>query len=451
MERDRTSSNYSNDIIETYVQRLLAWEDTLTAETLNDLAAEAGLGPTEIAAVQEKAKAHLKRGLNYLEHDCVDDAIEELTQAAALAPLELDILKNLSQAYAQRYRQQQSAIDKEKCIATAKRCLEIAPDDRDAASLIKSVKTTDSQAYDVASTDNSSSVGLLANIFKHRFVVTCLVGAGLAASVFGYNTISDQFSAINGTSEIGDRPQIHRPQIRNSKNNNPATQAEVDIPVIFEHPGITLEPRLSRLSNYEDSSFNILQGVVKNDSDQEIDSLVLKVEYLDKDGNILDANSEEAVEDYTPPLRPGDSHAFDLIEELNPALVTLRLSIVTLDQLPAASSYTPARPIDYSWAFSQPLHLQFELGARAETVSTSYKTHVDADWAVVNTGETAIRELKFKVDFYDDGDRITRSKEIYAVLGGYAALLPSEIRPIRVFEEVPENYTRYTVEVLEAG
>ena len=55
MERDRTSSNYSNDIIETYVQRLLAWEDTLTAETLNDLAAEAGLGPTEIAAVQEKA------------------------------------------------------------------------------------------------------------------------------------------------------------------------------------------------------------------------------------------------------------------------------------------------------------------------------------------------------------------------------------------------------------
>lgn len=178
---------------------------------------------------------------------------------------------------------------------------------------------------------------------------------------------------------------------------------------------------------------------------------MLKVEYLDKDGNILAANSEEAVEDYTPPLRPGDSHAFDLIEELNPALVTLRLSIVTLDQLPAASSYTPARPIDYSWAFSQPLHLQFELGARAENVSTSYKTHFDADWAVVNTGETAIRELKFKVDFYDDRDRITSSKEIYAVLGGYAALLPSEIRPIRVFEEVPENYTRYTVEVLEAG
>ena len=451
MERDRTSSNYSNDIIETYIQRLLAWEDTLTAETLNDLAAEAGLGPTEIAAVQEKAKAHLKRGLNYLEHDCVDDAIEELTQATALAPLELDILKNLSQAYAQCYRQQQSATDKEKCIATAKRCLEIAPDDSDAASLIKSVKTTDSQAYDAASTDNSSSVGLLANIFKHRFVVTCLVGASLAASVFGYNTISDQFSDINGTSEIGDRPQIHRPQIRNSKNNNPATQAEVDIPVIFEHPGITLEPRLSRLSNYEDSSFYKLQGVVKNESDQEIDSLVLKVEYLDKDGNILAANSEEAVEDYTPPLRPGDSHAFDLIEELNPALVTLRLSIVTLDQLPAASSYTPARPIDYSWAFSQPLHLQFELGARAENVSTSYKTHFDADWAVVNTGETAIRELKFKVDFYDDRDRITSSKEIYAVLGGYAALLPSEIRPIRVFEEVPENYTRYTVEVLEAG
>lgn len=453
MQHNHNASAHSDSIIETYIQQLLAWEAPLTVETLNSLAEEVGLGPAEIAAIQKKAQAHFKRGSNYLNRDYVDDAIEELTQATALAPLELDILQTLSTAYAQRYQQQKSATDKAQCIAIAKRCLEISPEDSSAIALIHSLKTTASKPHILALTDGLSPSSLLAGLSKYRLAATCSAVTGLSVMAIGYNLMPTQFNtgepgvAPSNSTELAQKGPADK---NKSEGNTSSTQAEVDIPVTFDHPGITIEPRLSRLDNYEETSFYKLQGVVKNEGTQELDSLVIKVEYLDKDGTILATDSEEAVEDFTPTIRPGDSHTFDLIEELSPALATLRLSVTTIDQLPAASSYTPAPPIDYTWGFSQPAQIQFELGARTENVSTSYTTHFDADWVVINTGETAIRELKFQVDFYDESNNITSSKEVYAVLNSYAALLPTEKRPFRVFEEVPEDYARYTVEVLEA-
>ena len=71
-------------VIETYIQRLLDWEAPITADSLNALAAEVGLGPDDIAAVKQKAQDHLERGRNYLDFNCPDEAIEELTQASAL-------------------------------------------------------------------------------------------------------------------------------------------------------------------------------------------------------------------------------------------------------------------------------------------------------------------------------------------------------------------------------
>lgn len=96
------SSGASDRIIETYVQRLLAWEAPLTSETLTSLATDVGLSEADIEAVERQAQAHLARGRNYLSVDCLDDAIEELTQATTLSPLNLDAIHSLSEAYRDR-------------------------------------------------------------------------------------------------------------------------------------------------------------------------------------------------------------------------------------------------------------------------------------------------------------------------------------------------------------
>ncbi|MEO0739933.1 MAG: hypothetical protein AAFZ35_24365, partial [Cyanobacteria bacterium J06649_12] len=127
--------------IETYIERLLAWKDPITAQTLDQLATEIGLSPDDMAAIHKQAQDHLSRGKNYIGFDCFDEAIEELTQAASLDPLNLEILQTLAAAHEGRYQKNKKTADKTAAIQTAKRCLDVALDDVTATKLIASLDT----------------------------------------------------------------------------------------------------------------------------------------------------------------------------------------------------------------------------------------------------------------------------------------------------------------------
>ena len=212
-----------------------------------------------------------------------------------------------------------------------------------------------------------------------------------------------------------------------------------------------IDPRLSRLNNYTDSSFYTLNGVLLNNGDQELATLRLKVDYLDAQGNILAAESTEALADNEAELRPGDTHAVNLLKKINPDLTQVRLSVVTRDQIPAASTYGLNPVVNYTWGFTQPLNLDFSIVARTDQFKNYSSTaYHDAVFAITNTGEVAIKKLKLQIDFYDAQDHIIGSEDILVVYGKDAPMLPGEIRPKRSIHQAPKSYNSYRLTVLEA-
>ncbi|MEL7508108.1 MAG: hypothetical protein AAFN42_12315 [Cyanobacteria bacterium J06554_1] len=443
--------------IETYIERLLAWKEPITAQTLDELATEIGLSPDDIAAIHKQAQDHLSRGKNYLGFDCFDEAIEELTQAASLDPLNLEILQTLAAAHEGRYQKNKKTADKTAAIQTAKRCLGVAPDDVTATKLIASLETP--KKFPLKSVIGGlGTLLLVVGVYGSKPIIKLLFSSSNSLPPIDIELDIPERD-LNLDDILPDSSVNSAPQAAETTTDTPSTALgsdntpEVDIPVIFEQPGLTIEPRLSRLSNYDDSSFYKLQGVLVNESDQEIDSLRLQVDYLDKAGNVLLSDSTMALDTHEGMMRPGDHHAFDLIKKINPTLTQVRLSVTTIDQLPAPASYPTAQLLNYTWPSSdQSPGIKFELTRRRENFSTYSASdgYFDADWGITNTGDQAIRGLKLAVTFYSENNRKLSVNEVFVVSSSDTALLPGEVRPIHVIEQLADTYKRYEVNVIEA-
>lgn len=425
-------------IIEDYLQRLLNWEEPVTAETLTALAAEVGLGPDDVAAIKQHAQGHLERGRSYLEFNCFDEAIEELTQATSLDPLNFEILQTLTYAYDQRYGKEKNLADKKQAIALAKRCLELNPNDAGSVILISS--------RDEEANKSQLGVGLVLGAF--------VMLAGIWPVMNFFSTQSEVKELTQDVSQSEPLPTATESQ---SALGSPAvaasTPAGVDIPITLDVEGLTLEPRQSRLDNYDESSYYSLQGVLLNTSTQEIDALWLQIEYLDKDGTVIETESKEAITSSDAIVRPGDHHAFDLIYKTTPDLSSVRLSVTTIDQVPAPTAYAQAPKVNHTWADKQPPQLDFDLTSRGESFDVydiGDSAYFKAEWAVKNTGDSAIRQLKFQVDFYNRQNQLILSKDVLAVYGSDAPMLQDEMRPLKVITSIDKDYGRYEVTVAEA-
>ena len=427
-------------IIETYVQRLLAWKKPLTADSLNVIAQEAGLNLDEMAAVQqkvqEKARDHFKRGSAYLESDCLDEAIDELTQATTLDPSYLEAIQTLAYAYDQRYGKRKNASDQKQAIALVKRCVEINP--------------------------NSEAAFMLISTQEYRFNQRqrpIWLGLAILLAIAGGKPVMDILSQRSEVQQLTQAALQEFAENQNTAAQNPdsstdgAIPAAIDIPITFEQPDLSLEARLSRLDNYEDSSYYTLQAVLLNNSNQEIKALQLDIECLDSDGIAIATDSKVIITPNDATLRPGDYHSIDLLQKVTPALSDVRLRVAILDQLPAPPNYDPAVLIPYTWSSQQPSALNFELAARRENINSydlTDSTYFDTEWAITNTGGTDIHKLKLQVSFYNQSGKVILREDILPVYGGNTPMLPNEIRPIRINKSIDKDYTRYKVTVLEA-
>ncbi|MEM7067071.1 MAG: hypothetical protein AAF572_28400 [Cyanobacteria bacterium P01_B01_bin.77] len=484
MDRDR--------IIEAYIQRLLAWEKPVNQDTLAAISKEVGITPAEMHAVRRQAQAHFTRGRNYIEFGVLNEAIDELTQAMALDPLNLTILHCLANAYNLRYNREQEPADRQKALLVAKRCVELKPNDKEALVLISFLEHTPANDEQKVFQWTKQKIGVVAG-----GVVT--VGLGLMG--LSRLPVFSQPPVL-----LGPAPGTIVPGSAIYESSTPGTSrqeapvaadidlsADVEIPVNFEYPGIVLEARLSQVGDYEDAVYYQLHGIFINAGDQEIRQLALKVEFLDQNNVAIAANDTEAIGISDAIIRPGDTHAFNLLQKVTSDLSTVQLSVTTLEQALARNTYVPPTPINYGWDSLEPETISFELASRSEVFGgvgvaaaeaasmlddapIALKVNDDAseqaaaeqrqandarqkqpntygfnaEWMLINTGNYPLQKLKLKADFYDANDRRLQSEDVIAISKNDAPLLPGETRPFRVIKSIAKGYERYTVTVLEA-
>ncbi len=486
-------------IIEAYIQRLLTWEKPLTSATLTVIAEEVGITGNELDAIRSQADSHLTRGRAYMEFGCLDDAIKELNQSVSLDPLNLDGLHTLANAYSQRHNRTNDKADRQKALLVAKRCVELKPDDKEALVLISFLEHTPVKSKQVSAKWTRQKLTILAGGFA-------TVGLG----IMGLSRLPI-FS--QPPAPLGPAPGTIVPGsvIYESKDDakaedvdtDPVTidlAADVDIPVIFDYPGLVMEARLSELGDYNDELYYQLQGVLINASDQEFRNLVLNVEFLDRNDVAISTTEKDAISEQDAIIRPGDNHTFNLLQKITPELATVRLSVASLQQIPARKTYVPPTPINYSWQDLEPENISFELASRSELFGVSgveltapdkiksgnsqpdnsddnqaaesgndnqdsensessnesnseprpEPVTFNSEWVIINTHDFPISKLKLKVDFYSTNDRLLQSEDVFAIHNNDAPLLSGETRPFRVIQPIVKGYERYKVTVVEA-
>lgn len=353
-------------IIEAYIQRLLELKQPLTESILKAIAKEVGITSGELEAINLQVQVHLNRGYNYIEFENLDRAIHELTRAKDLNPANLEVLNALANAYNLRYRQNINPEDRQKALVITRRCLELKPDDREALGLIKVLENaTGFQNLSLQTKPNIFIlIGFLENFFspkritrrtKTKIALLLLflqepidfppitqwlfhkaslgVGGALVVGLaaFGLERLP-VFSNVNSDSDFSNI-NVAPETARAEQEKSPIFDPGPNVPVAFNHPGLLIEPRLSRLGDYDGEPYYKLHGIVINDSGQEVRQLKLKVELLDGDGIAISTINQVAITSNDAIIRPGDTRAFRLFHKITPALISVRVSVIDIEQV----------------------------------------------------------------------------------------------------------------------
>ncbi|MEM8611326.1 MAG: hypothetical protein AAGF93_04850 [Cyanobacteria bacterium P01_H01_bin.105] len=367
-------------IIEAYIQQLLAWNKPITSSIIKAIAEEIGITQGELDAIKHKVQSHLARSHNYREFDDLDRAINELNQAQALDPVNGEVLYTLAETYSQRYHQDSRVADKQQALMTAKRCVDLWPNDKDALTLVHSLEGNQMPAVAALQTKPNIFIliGFLENVFSPKKISRrtktkiallilflqqpvqlsvpsisqkiALVMGGVAAVGIGFigvdrlpgvsNSVLD--SVLGSTfSESKDAADLKIDDADAPNTFDPGP----NVPVAFNHPGLLIEPRMSRLGKYNGDAYYKLHGIVINDSGQEVLKLNLKVELLDGDGEPISTINQVSVTGTDTIIRPGDTRSFRLFHKITPNLISVRVSVLDIEQVvELAPDELPAAP-----------------------------------------------------------------------------------------------------------
>ncbi|MEM1240648.1 MAG: hypothetical protein AAGI45_12470 [Cyanobacteria bacterium P01_H01_bin.26] len=460
MDRDR--------VIQAYLQRLLTWETPLSRGTLAAIARDVGITKAELDTIRLQSQSYLTRGRSYLEFGRLNDAIAELTQAATLQPANLDVLHTLASAYSQRYTRQKDVSDQQRALVIAQRCLDLKPDDKEARELIDRLEhrlshhrlalLTRRQLTIMAATLVAVGVGAMGMGHLPMFSDPIPQGPAPGTIVPGAGTVpagagSSGETDVETNGETGDSPDGKTTPVEGPvEDERPVITllSATTIPILYDYPDLRVEARLSQLGDYDGASYYKLQGVLINDSDQELSQLGLTVDFLDSNGVAIAATTHAALTSRDASLRPDDTHAFTLVQKVTPELDAVRLTVTNVEQTPARSTYVPPTTIDYSWGQEPPDAISFDLVSRSEQRGDpASQTTFNSEWVLVNTSPDPINLLTLRADFYDPDAQLIQSEDI-AAIGDDAPLLPGETRPFRVIKPLARDYGRYRVTVLGA-
>lgn len=441
----------ANDaIVRNYIERVFELRQTpqqsFGQSDLDAIALDLGLSSDELAAIQQQVDQDVDRARHLLTYDRWDDALACLETPITLRPFDPELLYLKAKIYADRYYRDRNPSDLATAQTIAHQCLALQADYTPGLKLVQRLDQTP------PTVGRGWRVPVVLSL-----TVTPLIGLILFSL---WITTAGSGDSPTPTPPIAspDLPTEPEPAPEGNTQSALGVTDEVDIPVEFAPTGtaqgIQIDPRLSRLNNYPDSSFYTLQAVLVNQTRTELRGLKLKVEYLDASGRAIAADSIDALPDYNAPLRPQDQATFDLIHESQPTLARLRLTVQTLDQTPAAQQYPVAKPVEVLWAFEPPPTLQFQIRQRSEQLRNSSlspgQAYHEAIFEVTNTGEVAITRLKLQLILYDSQGHQQVVKDVLAIYGRDAPLLPHETRVEKTLTEVSSDYARYTLTVLEA-
>lgn len=344
-------------VIEAYIQRLLAWNQPITPAILKAIAAGVGITQGELDAINLQVETHFKRGRNHIEAGELNEGIDQLMQAKALDPVNVEVLLSLAYAYNLRYNQDSDLSDRRQALIMAKRCVELNPKDKESQALVSTWEhtTNSSQLYQQAKPNIFILISFLENIFNPRRIsrrtktkiafLILFLQQPISLTTIARWLMPPFFVVTGGIAVVGlsfvgwENVPVFSKSESIALVRPPVFDPGLNVPVSFNYPGLLIEPRISRLGEYDGEIYYKLKGLILNDSGQEIRRLYLTVELLDPDGIPMSKIDQIAVTGSGRIIRPDSFEPFELFHRSPPTLNSVRVSVTDIEQLEQFNPY----------------------------------------------------------------------------------------------------------------
>ena len=396
-----------NDLLEQYIFKLLQLQDQrkseMTTEDLKNAAIELGLTDTDILALETEAARHVQRAKTYQLLKRYDDAKHELQKAYELAPLNEQNIAEMANIRVLMYDKSRKRQDLREAEYYAKRCIELAPDNKLAFDLLTKVNKIKRRRR-IKRTVAFSFIAL--------FV---LLVAGVASMVLLERHI---FNRPNGFEGL-------KYEVKIELSENP----ELD--------GITFQIPYNRIdhSTYTgSSSFGFsFKGILHSDS-FEIRALRLKAVFLDSAGNKI-SDQYYSILDQNIILQPSDYYFINqedawqsLYFDDKPVKISkVVFEVEEVERYKGAKSYPEAQSIPFEWIIRKPDYLDLQLKQRKNEISAINETDKTSQQnlilEIVNSGKNSCRELSLQLQWYS-ASKILLDEQLYDIIAINSPELP---------------------------
>ncbi len=348
---------------------------------LQEVARELGMTSEDLAAADAEAEKCFTRGQGFLEHGHLEDAITDLSRAAALRPLHLDTVLALAWAHVKQWNATHQSNHRAQAERLARFCLDVDPRLEGAFAVLSALKQPKAKAPAVP-------------VLLVSTVLFGLVVAGGVVALMVRGPVAAPPVANVGTKRLVE----HNPPT--------ATPAAGAVPVAVsvasdgDSAGFTFQAHHSQLTRYPERAFYKLNGLLSQSTGKEIHALDVKVELLDETGATVQSEVRHVLGTLMqPPHRPKDTIALGLMVQAPATVTAARLVVVALDARPGASSYAAATPLALGGAAHR---APFDVGLGIRDIYVTPVFNEAASWCTVvleirNAGETQVGTLKFQL------------------------------------------------------
>lgn len=445
------------DVLSDYIERLLAIEGegqrALDGDDLKRVAKELGLSDEDLARVDQAVDDHLTRGQNFLTRGLVDEAVEEIHQAAVLRPFDKDIATQLARAYLGQFQQSGDREARAQAQRSARRAIEI--------------DSSYQPAFDVLAECARPPGGSKRTVVA--LAAVALVGGGAAIAWFGQG--SDNAEDSGATSSIVATGQTSDPTHAGAPIATPvedraaalvANKPQVEIPLALvddKQTGLTLNVQRSRLNRYSGKSFSYeILGTITA-GPRELRLLQVRLELRSSGGDVLHTEFTKLHDEHKPEIRPNESLPVRILvfeKRPAPAVASAHLVVEMAEDTPAAETYAKDPAIELKWPGPAPAHIDLRVGERKNEVKTLFDKR--SHWltmSVTNRGKRPVRDLRVAIVIRGkDGTELNRD-ESFLVLSVGAALPPGQTWIVRTITDVGplkarkgKGYAGYEVHVV---
>jgi hypothetical protein len=415
----------------------------------------------ELQAVLE---SHLCRGYGYAEFLNWNDAIREFEKVLGIHPNHTEALFGLAVSFYNRWLDYGKANDKYRAASLARRCVDNEPQHYKAMQLLS--KIYEGAAFEEAMKKRSWHTNIMMGLVGVMFLSGGYLGYSYVSQGADQMTFADELltPVTNNTANLAFDTENSPMQAEGSLKSITILEEEgLHLPVEWivnpKFEGLKLEVEQSKFKNFNGSySYNLLADLYV--STGAISSLKLKIELLDRDGNAIAQDVVQAIENFDPIARKGESIPFRYLEYKeefveNAALVRVRVEKVEYQE----NTEINAIPLTLEWndmSDFNPNILLSERVSNLQEVDENGKTGAfhHFEWEIQNTTEKRqVKLLQAEIKWIGHQGQTLDSRTTYFINSSEPSLKANQIRSIgrayRLEGINKEDIARYSVTIKE--